>query len=60
VEPEKYRQGAEAARVQAIKIYEQVAVLAPASLEAVFAERELPRLKLSLDTVQRRYFCVYD
>jgi hypothetical protein len=60
VEPEKYRQGAEAARVKAIKIYEQVAALEPASLEAVFAKRELPRLKLSLDTVQRLYFCVYD
>lgn len=60
VEPEKYRQGAEAARVKAIKIYEQVAGLEPTSLEAVFARRELPRLKLSLDTVQRRYFCVYD
>jgi len=60
VEPEKYRQGADAARVKAIKIYEQVATLAPTSLEAVFAKRELPRLKLSLDTVQRRYFCVYD
>jgi hypothetical protein len=60
VEPEKYRQGAEASRAQAIRIYEEVAALAPASLEAVSARRELPRLKLSLDTVQRRYFCVYD
>jgi hypothetical protein len=60
VEPEKYRQGAEAARGKAIKIYEQVAALAPASPEAASARRELPRLKLSLDTVQRRYFCVYD
>ena len=60
VEPEKYRQGAEAARGKAIKIYEQVAALEPASLEAASARRELPRLRLSLDTVQRRYFCVYD
>jgi hypothetical protein len=60
VEPEKYRQGADAACVKAIKIYEQVATLAPASLEATFARRELPRLKLSQDTAQRRYFCVYD
>jgi hypothetical protein len=34
--------------------------LAPVSLEAALARRELPRLKLNLDTVQRRYFCVYD
>lgn len=60
VQPENYREGAEAARQKAIGLCEQVARLAPASLEAALARRELPRLKLSLDTVQRRYFCVYD
>ena len=60
VQPENYQAGAEPARQKAISLYEQLAKAAPASLEAAYANRELPRLKLSLDTVQRRYFCVYD
>ena len=60
VQPENYREAAEAARQKAIRLYEQVAASEPASLESTYARRELPRLKLSLDTVQRRYFCVYD
>ena len=60
VQPENYREGAESARQKAITIYEGVIALAPVSIEAALAKRELPRLKLSLDTVQRRYFCVYD
>jgi hypothetical protein len=48
------------ARQKAITLYERVIALAPVSLEAALARRELPRLKLNLDTVQRRYFCVYD
>ena len=60
VEPEKYRAGAELARQKAISLYEQVNKAALASPEAAYARRQLPRMKLSLDTVQRRYFCVYD
>jgi hypothetical protein len=60
VQPENYREGAEAARQKAIRLYEQVTTSAPVSLEAASARRELPRLKLGLDTVQRLYFCVYD
>ncbi len=60
VQPEKYREGAEAARKRAIGIYEQVATSAPQSLESAYARRQLPRLKLGLDTAQRRYFCIYD
>src|SRR5579863_1970940 len=46
VQPENYRTGAETARQNAIRIYEQVTSLAPASLEAAYAKRELPCLKL--------------
>jgi hypothetical protein len=60
VQPEKYREGRETALKRAIGIYEQVATLAPQSLEAAYARRQLPRLKLGLDTMQRRFFCVYD
>ena len=60
VQPENYRAGAETARQKAISMYEQVVKVAPAGLEAGYARRQLPRLKLSLDTLQRRYFCVYD
>ena len=60
VQPKNYREGAATARQKAITLYERVIGLGPVSLEAALARRELPRLKLNLDTVQRRYFCVYD
>jgi hypothetical protein len=51
---------AAAARERAIDYYEQLVKLAPDSPEAGSAERRLPRLKLGLDTGQRRFFCSYD
>jgi hypothetical protein len=53
------RQQPEAARARAIAYYEQIVKLAPGSPEAASAERRLPRLKLGLDTGQRRFFCSY-
>lgn len=60
VERSRYQPGAEAARKKAIAYYEQVVGLAPASDEAADARRRLPRLKLAIDTNQRRFFCIYD
>jgi hypothetical protein len=51
---------AAAARERAIAYYEEIVKLAPDSPEAASAERRLPRLKLRLDTGQRRFFCSYD
>jgi hypothetical protein len=53
------KQQAEAARARAIAYYEQILQLAPGSPEAASAKRRLPRLKLGLDTGQRRFFCSY-
>jgi hypothetical protein len=49
-----------AARDRAIHYYEEIVKLAPESPEAASAERRLPRLKLGLDTGQRRFFCSFD
>lgn len=53
------KQQAEEARQRAILYYEQIVKLAPDSPEAASARRRLPRLKLGLDTGQRRFFCSY-
>lgn len=54
------KQQATAARERAIDYYQQIVKLAPDSPEAASAGRRLPRLKLGLDTGQRRFFCSYD
>jgi hypothetical protein len=56
--PQQYQEGAEAARQQAIARYEQFIQTAPQSDYAAYARRVLPRLKLGLDTGQRRFYCV--
>jgi hypothetical protein len=60
VDPAKYQQGAGAARERAIRLYEQLLATAPDGDGAARARQQLPRLKLGIDTVQRRFFCVYD
>jgi len=60
VDPTRYQEGAADARQKAIQYYEQVLRAAPASDHAAYVRLELPRLKLGLDTFQRRFFCVYD
>jgi len=57
---ENYRAGAESALEKAIGMYQEVLKLAPSGLEAAYARRHLPRLKLRIDTRQRRFYCIYD
>ncbi len=56
----KYHEGAARAREKAMTYYGRVLGLAPEGLEAAYARHHLPRLKLGIDTNQRRFFCVYD
>lgn len=60
VSRDQYQKGSDLARQKAIQDYEQVVRLAPESQEAIYARRQLPRLKLGLDTGQRQFFCIYD
>ena len=55
-----YQEEANAARKKAIAYFEEVLKLAPGSYEAAYARFRLPRLKLGVDTNQRRFFCIYD
>ncbi len=60
VDPQKYREGAEVARRESIARYEQLLQTAPQSDHAAYALRELPRLKLGIDTGQRRFYCTIE
>lgn len=60
VDSSDYQQGAEPAREKAIARYEELVRLAPERDEAAVARRRLPRLRLSIDTNQRRFFCIWD
>jgi hypothetical protein len=53
----QYRDGAETALRKAMQLYES---LPPDEPPAIIARRRLPRLKLGIDTVQRRFYCIYD
>ena len=55
--PHEYKEGAETARQQAIARYEHLLQSAPQSDQAAYARRVLPRLKQSIDTGQRRFYC---
>jgi len=59
VDPQKYQEGAEEARQKAIALYERLLQTAPQSDHAAYARRVLPRLKLGIDTGQRRFYCFY-
>ena len=54
---DRYLPRADAARQKAIRCYEEVIRLAADSPEARMAGRQLPRLKLNLDTGQRAFLC---
>jgi len=58
--PARYQAGVATARQKAIALYNEVLSRAPASAEAAYARRVLPRLALGFATNQRRFFCVYD
>jgi hypothetical protein len=60
VDPREYQQGAEAARQQAIARYTQLLQLDPQSDYAIYAARQLPRLKSAIDTGQRRFYCIVE
>lgn len=61
VDAAAYQAGAIQARSNAIARYEEVLRLGPAdALETRYARRRLARLKLGVDTNQRRFFCIYD
>jgi len=47
----------EAARLEAIRIYQEILVAAPKSTESEHARLVLPRLKLKFDTAERTFFC---
>jgi hypothetical protein len=59
VDPRKYQPGAEEARQKAIAFYERLLQIAPQSDHAAYARRQSPRLKLGIDTGQRRFYCFY-
>lgn len=56
----RYQEGAVAARKKAVSYYQRVLKLAPKSVAAAYARLRLPRLKLQIDTNQRRFFCLPD
>lgn len=55
-----YTPGAEAARLRAIELYQQIAREAPKSDFAAYAALMVPRLRFKRDTGQYRYYCFYD
>ena len=57
VEPDKYQEGGAEARQKAIAGYQALLQSAPQSDHAFYARRQLPRLKLGVDTGQRRFYC---
>ena len=60
VDRTKYVQGSDVARQRAVAHYEELLQMPDAGDYAAYARLVLPRLKLALDTGQRRFFCVYD
>ena len=57
---QRYQEGAEEARQKAIAYYERLLQTAPQSDHAAYARRVLPRLKLGIDTGQRRFYCIFE
>lgn len=57
VEADKYQEGGADARQKAIVGYQALIQSAPQSDQAFYARRQLPRLKLGVDTGQRRFYC---
>jgi hypothetical protein len=52
-----YQEGGSEARQKAIAEYEELVRTASESNYAAYARRELPRLKLGIDTGQRHFYC---
>ncbi len=60
VESTRYQSGSAGAREKAIETYRQLQDLAKESPTASYAARRVARLKLGIDTNQRRFYCIYD
>jgi hypothetical protein len=60
VDRRNYQSGAQQARQRAIANYDEVLRRDGRSDQADTARLALPRLRLGIDTGQRRFFCVYD
>lgn len=60
VSPEEYVQGAEEARRKSIESYEHILAGDPSGIMAADARRRLEDLKANVDTLQRRFYCIYD
>jgi hypothetical protein len=60
VNPEDYQEGAEEARRKTIEYYEQVLATDSDDIMSADARRHLDDLKDNLDTVERRFYCIYD
>jgi hypothetical protein len=59
VESQTYQESSEQARQNAIAFYERLLQAAPQSDHAAYGRRQLPRLKLGVDTGQRRFYCFF-
>ena len=55
-----YQRGSAPAREHAIATYEELIRDHPGTVQADYARLVLPRLRLGVDTGERRFFCVYD
>ncbi len=60
VDPKKYQEGAEQARLQAIGYFEQILRLAPETKLAEYARQVLPALREEQVQDDYKFFCVYD
>jgi hypothetical protein len=60
VEPKQFQEGAEAARIKAIRYFEQVLQLAPGTKFSEFAQQVLSPLREQQALDNYRFFCVYD
>ncbi|HEX4544353.1 MAG TPA: hypothetical protein VH114_14400 [Candidatus Acidoferrum sp.] len=60
VDPNKFQEGAEEARIKAIGYFEQVLQLAPGTKLSEFAQQALPPLREQQVLDNYRFFCVYD
>jgi hypothetical protein len=60
VDPNKFQEGAEEARIKAIGYFEQVPQLAPGTKLSEFAQQVLPPLRKQQVLDNYRFFCVYD
>ena len=60
VDPKRYNDGAEEARLKAISYFEQVQQLAPEAKVAEYADQILPALREQQIQTTYKFFCVYD